>query len=295
VYVCYIDESGTSDIPGNTTHFVLAGISVPIAYWHDADAQISSILGSYGLQDAEFHTAWILRPYLEQTKIANFDKLDWPSRRFAVEKARFAHLLQLQKTRQQRAYRQAKKNYKNTEPYIHLSYSERTALVHKVATCVSGWTSSRLFAECIDKLHFDPAKTGRSVDEQAFEQVVSRFEQYLRNCAPELFGLLVHDNNETVARKHTELMRRFHLQGTLWTSISHIIETPLFVDSKLTRMVQIADLCGYALRRYVENGETDLFRLIFARSDRAGSVAVGVRHFTKLSCVCEICQAHRVP
>ena len=172
-----------------------------------------------------------------------------------------AHLLQLQKARQHKAYKQAKKNYKNTEPYIHLSFDERKALVHKVADCASGWTSSRLFAECIDKLHFDPAKTGCSVDEQAFEQVVSRFEQYLRNCAPELFGILVHDNNATVARKHTELMRRFHLQGTLWTSISRIIETPLFVDSKLTRMVQIADLGGYALRRYVENGETDLFRL----------------------------------
>jgi hypothetical protein len=103
----------------------------------------------------------------------------------------------------------------------------------------------------------------------------------------------VHDNNETVAKKHTRLMRRFHREGTLWTRIERLIETPLFVDSSLTRLVQIADLCGYALRRYLENGETDLFTRIFPRADRRGSVVVGVRHFTVSSCQCEICKGHR--
>ena len=71
------------------------------------------------------------------------------------------------------------------------------------------------------------------------------------------------------------------------------METPLFVGSDLTRMVQIADLCGYALRRYVENGETELFDPLFQRADRIGPTAVGVRHFTGLACACRICAAHR--
>jgi hypothetical protein len=109
-------------------------------------------------------------------------------------------------------------------------------------------------------------RAARPVEEQAFEQVVSRFEQYLANIdvtgeQRRCYGLIVHDNNETVAKKHTELMRRFHSQGTLFTTIERIIETPLFVDSRLTSMVQIADLCSYALRRYLENQETDLFTL----------------------------------
>lgn len=293
MYVCYIDESGTSDIPGNTSHFVLAGISVPIACWHDADAQVSKILQSYGLEDSEFHTAWLLRPYLEQTKVSNFDKLNWPSRRFVIEKARDAHLLKLQRSRNTKSYRQAKKNYQNSNAYIHLTFAERKAIVREVADCVAGWNFARMFAECINKLHFDPAKTGRTVDEQSFEQVVSRFEQYLQHADPGKFGLLVHDNNETVARKHTALMRHFHSQGTLWTKIPHIIETPLFVDSKLTRMVQIADLCAYALRRYIENGELELFQPMFSRADRAHGVAVGVRHYTDSGCNCKICSAHR--
>jgi len=136
-----------------------------------------------------------------------------------------------------------------------------------------------------------------SVDEQAFEQLVSRFEQYLKitssGVAGENFGLLIHDNNETVARKHTDLMQRFHKGGTLWTNVENIIETPLFVDSRLTSMVQVADVCCYALRRYLENGEVELFDLVFQRADRKDGIVVGVRHFTNRSCTCTICSGHR--
>lgn len=297
MYLCYIDESGTSDVPGNTSHFVLAGISVPIWHWRDADTSISAILAKYGLASAELHTAWLLRAYREQSVIPTFDALDWPARRSAVQRQRTSELLRLQKSRDSRTYKQSKKNYLHTEPYIHLTRTERQSVIREVADCVANWGFARLFAECIDKIHFDPLRTRRTVDEQAFEQVVSRFQQFLSNTesgeSPRNYGLLVHDNNQTVSLKHTQLMRHFHAQGTLWTKVDRIIETPLFVDSRLTRLVQIADLCSYALRRYVENGETDLFRRVFARADRTRGVVVGVRHYTnRAACRCEICVAH---
>jgi hypothetical protein len=284
---------------GNTSHFILAGISIPIWHWRNVDRQINEILTRYDLGGQEIHTAWLLRPYLEQTRIPDFHKLDWVTRRANVERSRNSYLLALQKTHQNKTYKQAKKNYRHTAAYAHLTSSERVSLVREIADCVSGWGFARLFAECVDKLHFDSSKTGRTIGEQAFEQIASRFEQYLKKTdppnGPRNFGLLVHDNNPTVARKHTDLMRHFHDQGTLWTSIERIIETPLFVDSALTGMVQIADLCSYALRRYVENDETDLFQRIFTRADRVGATVVGVRHFTNNSCGCEICQGHRRP
>lgn len=254
-------------------------------------------MSQYGLAGQELHTAWIVRTYLEQSKIANFENMDWESRRTAVERERNTYLLRLQRTKQNKTYRQVKKNFAHTKPYIHLTSTERRALIREVADRVANWGFARLFAECIDKVHFDPNRTNRTVDEQAFEQVVSRFEHYLTNTEVsrehQNFGLLVHDANETIARKHTRLMRDFHRQGTLWTAIQRIIEPPLFVNSSLTSMVQIADLCSYALRRYLENSETDLFRRIFQRADRIQNTVVGVRHFAGLNCVCEICQAHR--
>jgi hypothetical protein len=87
-------------------------------------------------------------------------------------------------------------------------------------------------------------------------------------------------------------MKSYHRQGTLWTDIANIIETPLFVNSELTSMVQVAELCAYAIRRYLENGEAGLFNLVFQRAERIGSTAVGVRHYTNQPCKCIICVAH---
>jgi len=207
MYLCYIDESGTSDIPGNTSHFVLAGLSIPIKYWKSCDKAIQTIKNKYDLQDAEIHIAWILRPYLEQTRISNFENLDYTQRRSQVQRFRKAELLRLQKAKNPKHYFQTKKNYKRTEAYIHLTYRERREFIKTIATRVSNWGFARLFAECVDKIFFDPSKREQTIDEQSFEQVVSRFEHYLqiigRRYPDRRCGLLIHDNNQTVAKKHT--------------------------------------------------------------------------------------------
>lgn len=295
MYLCYLDESGTSSIPGNTSHFVLAGLSIPIWHWKDCDRDIATIKNRYKLSDAEIHIAWLLRPYSEQIKVANFKKLNKEQRIYEVEKLRREKILELQKQGNSKRLKQTKKNFKKTAAYIHLTHDERKSLVREIAHCVSRWGFARLFAECVDKVYFDP--NIRDIDEQAFEQVVSRFEKYLQivNCRDDntCYGLLIHDNNETVAKKHTNLMKTFHQRGTLWVEVIHIIETPLFVDSQLTSMIQVADLCAYAIRRYLENGEEELFDLLFERADRKDEIVVGVRHFSAPSCKCKICVAHK--
>src|SRR6266404_7567738 len=303
MYLCYIDESGTPEIPGQTSHFILAGLAIPIRFWKTCDSDVYFIKRKYDLEKAEIHVAWMLRIYHEQNSIANFNLLNYDQRRSQVNSLRVAKLLSLKSAGNSKAYQAKKKFYNKTQDYIHLSLTERTNCVKEIADCVSNWGFARLFAECIDKTYFDPTKAPSPIDAQAFEQVVSRFEQYLQNIAKgartdesETYGLLIHDNNPTIARKHTELMKGFHFRGTLWTSIKNIIETPLFVDSQLTSMVQISDLCSYALRRYVENGEDELFDLIFQRADRKGTAAVGVRHFAGHFAAeghgCKICDSH---
>ncbi len=304
MYICYIDESGTPEVPGNTSHYILAGLSVPIWHWRTCEDEISAIKRRYALESAEIHTGWIMRRYQEQIRISNFASLNHAQRRSEVERIRRAEILRLQSSQNRDRFRQRIKTYRKTQPYIHLTYDERLKFIRDIATAVSNWGFARLFAECIDKVHFDPTRTPCTPDEQAFEQLVSRFERYLDNISPSSgqqtpvqlqtsYGLLIHDNNETVAKKHTSLMKGFHNSGTLWTRIQHIIETPLFVSSELTSMVQIADLCAFVLRRYLENQESDLFRLIFSRADRSGVLTVGVRHFTAPGCACEICSSHR--
>ena len=233
-----------------------------------------------------------MRTYLEQQSIPGFQSMTAERRRSEVARRRNAELLRLQKVNT-KAYRQARKNYRKTDAYVHLTRDQRRQAVTDIAELISGWGVVRLFAECIDKLHFDPALTNTTVHEQAFEQVVSRFERFLQNIQSG-YGLLIHDNNQTVAKRHTELMKAFLRKGTLWTQIEHVIETPMFVDSQLTSMVQLADLCAYAIRRYLENSEAKLFDLVFERADRVGEASVGVRHFTSPGCSCTICTSHSI-
>jgi hypothetical protein len=80
MHLLYIDESGTSDIPGNTSHFVLAGISIPIEYWKAFDTEIGTIKKKYDLEDKEIHVGWLLRKYLEQDRIPNFSTLNYVQR-----------------------------------------------------------------------------------------------------------------------------------------------------------------------------------------------------------------------
>src|SRR5262245_2229428 len=98
MYLCYLDESGTSAIPGTTSHFVLAGVSIPIWHWKDADREITKALARYDLDEEEFHTGWLLRKYLEQSQIPNFVGLDRAARRSAVQRKRTAELLRLQRS-----------------------------------------------------------------------------------------------------------------------------------------------------------------------------------------------------
>lgn len=127
--------------------------------------------------------------------------------------------------------------------------------------------------------------------ELAFEQVLTRFQAFL--ALKNDVGIVVHDNNVTAAPRLTKLTRKFHLVGTLYRNIDNIIETPLFVDSSLTSMVQMADLCAYALRRFIENGERKLWSIVEPRVDRKNKVSVGLRHYTgKRPCSCQICLDH---
>jgi hypothetical protein len=300
VYFCYIDESGTPEMSGNTSHFVLAGLAIPISKWKYCENGISQIKKKYGLETAEIHTAWIARKYLEQSRIDDFDKLNHAQRIYEVGKYRKKEMLALQKNPTQKSkYKQVKKNFQKTQPYVHLTFLERITFLQELADFVGSWEFARIFCEAIDKIHFDPTRTKQTVDEQALEQIVSRFEIFMstnkkQEKLKEMFGTLVHDNNETVSKKHTALMQSFHLKGTFFTQIKHIIETPFFVNSELTSLVQIADLCSFSIRRYLENEDTDLFKRIESRIGRVKGRVVSARHFTDKSCKCILCSVNKI-
>lgn len=291
--IAYLDESGTPEATGNTSHFVLVALAIPGATWKAKDRDVLAIKQQFGLGEDELHAAWLNRRYAEQEQVPNFPDLAPADRVKAVKAVREAMLLKRAALKGVGSLRDLKKNYQRTESYLHLTLTERRELLRRVAETVGMWTDAVLFADCIDKRALARGR-GASPFEEAFDQVVTRFHRYLARQGDPDYGLLVQDQNDTVSERLTRLMRHFHDRGTRWTSqIPLLIETPLFVDSRLTSMVQVADLCSFALRRYVENGERQLFDLIYARGDVHQGRCVGVRHYRGgQQCPCVICANH---
>jgi hypothetical protein len=291
MYFCYLDESGTSDSNG-TSHFVYLGIAIPANQWRSKDLEIDELKLKYNLKDIEVHTAWMVRKYPEQLQIANFEKLTHAERKNEVLKKRHQNLLAWVVGKKPNQLKEKKKFYNKTEAYIHLTFEERVRFINELAEIVGNWSDSRAFCECIKKNKFSG-----DMYESAFQQVVTRFETFLSkrsyNSTAQQ-GLLISDNNETVNRRLTLLMRKFHTDGTIWRKINHIVETPLFVDSQLTSMIQVADLMSFATRRYFENSENELFDKLKIRFDRHYTRLVGIRHFTPgEKCGCNICLVHK--
>lgn len=289
MYILYLDESGVQEVGAGTSHFVLLGLVVRMDQWKTLDSNIERQKMAFDLGNVEIHAGWMARRYSEQESIAGFDALNPTDRRAAVQRDinRRAGILGVGgNARRIKAYRLEQRKI---APYIHLTRAERKACLEVVAQELAGWADVRIIADAISKADFTPGKY--SPYELAFEQVVSRFQTFLAKHGS--LGLIVSDNNATAAPRLTKLSRQFHKDGTLYRDIINIVETPLFVDSALTSMIQMADLCAYALRRLIENGETGLWSIVEPRVEQLGNSMVGVRHYTaKRPCSCRICTAH---
>jgi hypothetical protein len=298
MYFCYLDESGNAEPSGNSAHFVLLGFAIPVHTWHAKDSAIAALKARYRIPDAEIHTAYLAQPYKEQERIPGFAAMDDASRIAAMTAARELVLITHAATKNPKVLKNQKKNYIQSSAYIHLTHAERLALLRDFADLIGSWTDARIFAEAAELRR---VTHGRPLYDDSFEQVVTRFQAFLARQeastsvrAPGLhMGALIQDNNSTVSKRLTNLMRRFHRSGTVWRRIEHIIETPLFVDSSLTSMVQVADLCSYSMRRFFDYGETDLFLRIYPISDRLNGYTVGMRHYTgSARCSCQVCVDH---
>jgi hypothetical protein len=290
MHIAYVDESGNPHDPA-TTHYVLVAVAIPAATWKAKDEQLQKIKNAHRLGDSEVHTAWMIRSYPEQERIAGFAAMTDAQRQIRMKAERKVDLGKAA-LRGEKAVKLLARNYEKTKAYVHLTRDERGATLRALADAVGAWEDCRLFGDVQQKAaHIGNPERMRDF---AFEQVVTRFQTFLGKAGgPDPLGLIVHDQNETVSLRLTKRMRSFHKTGTTFAKIPNIVETPLFVDSELTSMVQVADLVGYGVRKFVENKNPDLLDRYYGTFDRQGGILVGLRHYTGAApCVCRICVDH---
>ncbi len=134
--------------------------------------------------------------------------------------------------------------------------------------------------------------------EHAYEQICTRFDKFLmrrynrRNEKQR--GLIVVDKSRYEDTLQG-LAHAFRNDATRWGSLRNLSEVPLFVDSRMSRLVQLADLVSFALWRRYERGNMDLLLKIVESFDREGRVYHGLYHKTRpgAACDCAACASRR--
>jgi hypothetical protein len=180
-------------------------------------------------------------------------------------------------------------------PWQRMSRDEARGVIRAVLQILArSYNSARAFACAIHKDSFplnDPL-------ELAFEDLCSRFDLYLSRLRAEgdrQRGLLILDESsyETTLQR---MARGFRTLGTQWGVIKNLADIPLFVNSKASRLIQIADCVAYAVFRRYNSGDTQYFDIIAAKFDEAGGVLHGLAH--KQSnvqvCMCPACMSRRL-
>ena len=128
--------------------------------------------------------------------------------------------------------------------------------------------NTRLFGAVIKK---SPASEHGPV-ELAFEQLVSRFDSFLKRIYSQSKkknaqrGLILLDKSSTENRIQT-LAREFKYEGHSWGKTKNYAEVPVFLDSKASRLIQLADLIAFALFRFHEHQDNSFYDVIKDRFD----------------------------
>ncbi len=72
------------------------------------------------------------------------------------------------------------------------------------------------------------------------------------------------------------LAREFKYEGHTWGTIANYAEVPVFLDSKATRLLQLADLAAYSIFRQYEAKDNSFFSEICDCFDSEGGIKHGL-------------------
>ena len=183
---------------------------------------------------------------------------------------------------------------RRSQPWKSLTQEEARGIIKSVLSVLAdAYASARAFACVVHKASYpnqDPM-------EIAFEDLCSRFDQYLqrlRNSGDAQRGLVILDKSahETTLQ---QMSVEFRTLGTSWGVIKHLADTPLFVDSRASRVIQLADHVAYAVFRRYQAGDTQYLDRIASKFDSEDGIVHGLAHKESGNpdCMCIACLSRR--
>ncbi len=171
----------------------------------------------------------------------------------------------------------------------------RTIIKEVLKVLANSYATAKAFACAVHKASYP----GRDPMELAFEDLCSRFDLFLkrlRDSGDNQRGMIVLDESthETTLQ---DMARKFRTLGTQWNVIRNVVDVPLFVDSKASRCIQVADHVAYAVYRRYAAGDTNYLDLVLSRFDFDGKVIHGLSHknLRNPNCMCPACLSRKAP
>lgn len=148
------------------------------------------------------------------------------------------------------------------------------AISDALSVLANSHIQNRVFCSVVDK----SCIAGADPVEYCFEQVISRFDYFLRRCflnGDPQRGLLIFDKS-TYEKTLQSLAINFRSSGHSWGKLQNIAEVPLFLDSTASRLIQLADLVAYSAFRHFERGDSRFYNIIQNRFDADGGIVHGL-------------------
>lgn len=183
---------------------------------------------------------------------------------------------------------------RRTEPWNKMGKDDAKGVLKAVlGVLATSYDSAKAFACAVHKASFP----NRDPLQLAFEDLCSRFDRYLSRlhaAGDRQRGMIILDesSHETTLQ---EMARDFRRLGTQWGVIRNLAETPLFVDSRASRCVQLADHVAYAVFRRYQAADTQYFDIIASRFDTHDNVMHSLAHKQTKdpNCMCPACMSRR--
>ena len=162
---------------------------------------------------------------------------------------------------------------RRSQPWKGLTPEEaRNTIKSVLDVLANAYDTARAFACVVHKASFPD----RDPMEIAFEDLCSRFELYLQRRlrieGETQRGLVILDKSayETTLQK---MAVEFRTLGTRWGGITRsFADTPLFVDSRASRVIQLADHVAYAVFRRYQHGDAQYFDRIAHKFDAEAGI-----------------------
>ncbi|MDR2892581.1 MAG: DUF3800 domain-containing protein [Deltaproteobacteria bacterium] len=123
------------------------------------------------------------------------------------------------------------------------------------------------------------ACSGIDISEHMFTQVASRFDMMLgrlyQSQNKKERGLVIFDKNKSESRIQ-KMSHDFKSHGHKWGTLKNFAEVPLFLDSRASRLIQLADMVAYSLFRKYEANDNHFCSVFDKCYDAEGGIIHGL-------------------